>query len=66
MIGKKNFEIPIKDLFIRRNQTYIFKGEGIKKSKNSLGEELSIMDFNKNHSNYCFEKKNIIIHIDIV
>ena len=65
-IGKKIFEIPVKDLFIRRNQLYILRGRGLSKYKTNLGEELSIMDLNKNQSNYCLEKKNIIIHIDIV
>jgi hypothetical protein len=66
IIGKKKFEIPIKDLLIRRIQYYILKGQGLSKIKNSLGEELNNMNINKNHSNDCLEKKNIIIHIDIV
>jgi len=60
-VGKKEFEIPIKNLFIRRKQLYILKGNGLSKIKNNLGEEI-----NRNQSNSCFEKKNIIIHIDIV
>ena len=66
MIGKKNFEIPVKDLWIRRNQLYILKGQGITKGKNSLGEELNRIEFNKNQSKSCFENKNIIVHINIV
>jgi curved DNA-binding protein CbpA len=60
MIGKKEFEIPIKNLFLRRNQLYILKGQGITKVKNSLVEEI-----NKNDLNYCFEKTNIMVHINI-
>jgi hypothetical protein len=65
-IGKKIWQIPIRDLYIRRNQIYVLKGQGITKIKNHLGEELKEMNLDKNISNSCLNKKNIIIHISIV
>lgn len=65
-IGKKKLEIPVRDLLIRRNQKYIFKGEGITKIKNSLGEDLNQIDSNKNFLDSCLNKKNIILHIHIM
>jgi len=65
-IGKKTLEIPVRDLLIRRNQTYVLKGEGIRKINHSLGEELNHLDSNKNFLDSCLNKKNIILHIHIV
>jgi hypothetical protein len=65
-IGKKVYEIPVRDLYIRRNQIYVLKGQGIMKIKNHLGEELKEMDLDKNISNSCLNKKNIIVHIEML
>jgi hypothetical protein len=65
-IGKKILEIPVRDLLIRRNQIYVLKGEGIRKTIHSLGEELNCLDSNKNFLESCLNKKNIILHIHIV
>jgi curved DNA-binding protein CbpA len=65
-IGKKKLEIPVGDLLIRRNQMYVLKGEGIRRTIHSLGEELNSLDSNKNFLDSCIDKKNIILHIHIV
>jgi hypothetical protein len=65
-IKKKILEIPVCELLIKRNQIYILKGEGIRKTIHSLGEELNYLDSKKNFLESCLNKKNIILHIHIV
>ena len=65
-IGKKILEIPVCELLIKRNQIYVLKGEGIRRTIHSLGEELNCLDSNKNFLESCIDKKNIILHIHIV
>lgn len=65
-IGKKGFEIPIQELFIKRKQIYVFHGEGISRIRNNLNEELNEINLEKRISNTYLNKKNIIIHIEII
>ena len=65
-IGKKRFEIPVQDLFIQRKQNYVFYGEGISRIRNNLNEELNEINLEKRISNTYLNKKNIIIHIEII
>lgn len=65
-VGKKRFEIPVQDLFIQRKQNYVFYGEGISRIRNNLNEELNEINLEKRISNTYLNKKNIIVHIEII
>jgi curved DNA-binding protein CbpA len=65
-LGKRILEVPVQNLYLRRNQIYVFMGQGINNLNKQLKEELNEMDLEKPLSNSCLNKKNIIIHIQLV